>query len=93
MASLYRLEKVAKLIRNHNLVMFSKTFCPFCLKAKATFEEIGVSEMKVVELDESDDGDSLQVLSLWATEVHAVNSIHGVLSSLGTCHWYQHVQY
>jgi glutaredoxin len=41
--------------------MFSKTFCPFCLKAKATLKDIGVSEMKVVELDEDNDGDSLQV--------------------------------
>jgi glutaredoxin 3 len=61
MASLFRLGTVAKLIQNHNLVMFSKTFCPFCLKAKATLKDIGVSEMKVVELDEDNDGDSLQV--------------------------------
>jgi glutaredoxin 3 len=63
MASLFRLGTVAKLIQNHNLVMFSKTFCPFCLKAKAkaTLKDIGVSEMKVVELDEDKDGDSLQV--------------------------------
>ena len=56
-----KLETVAKLIRNHNLVMFSKTFCPFCLKAKAMFKDVGVSEMKVVELDEDKDGDSVQV--------------------------------
>ena len=56
-----RLETVAKLIRNHNLVMFSKTFCPFCLKAKATLKDAGVSDMKIVELDEDKDGDSLQV--------------------------------
>ena len=61
MASLYRLGTVAKLIRNHNLVMFSKTFCPFCLNAKAMLKDIGVSEMKVVELDEDKDGDNLQV--------------------------------
>jgi glutaredoxin 3 len=56
-----KLETVAKLIRNHNLVMFSKTFCPFCLKAKAMLKDVGVSEMKVVELDEDKDGDSVQV--------------------------------
>jgi glutaredoxin len=41
--------------------MFSKTFCPFCLKAKATLKDAGVSDMKIVELDEDKDGDSLQV--------------------------------
>lgn len=56
-----RLDIVAKLIRNHKLLMFSKTFCPFCLKAKATFKSVGVSDMKVVELDEDKNGVSLQV--------------------------------
>ena len=60
MASL-ELGSVAKLLRNHKLVMFSKTFCPFCIKAKVILKDAGVSDMKVVELDESKDGDSLQV--------------------------------
>lgn len=55
------LGSIAKLLRNHKLVMFSKTFCPFCIKAKAILKDAGVSDMKVVELDESKDGDSLQV--------------------------------
>ena len=63
MASL-ELGSVTKLLRNHKLVMFSKTFCPFCIKAKAILKDAGVSDMKVVELDESKDGDSLQVWKL-----------------------------
>ena len=56
-----QLGSVAKLLRNHKLVMFSKTFCPFCIKAKAILRDAGVSDMKIVELDENKNGDNLQV--------------------------------
>lgn len=60
--AVFRLEKVAKLILNHQVVMFSKSFCPFCLKAKATLKGSGVVDMKVIELDDDiNDGDSIQV--------------------------------
>uniref|UniRef100_A0A4W3JTW8 Glutaredoxin-2, mitochondrial n=1 Tax=Callorhinchus milii TaxID=7868 RepID=A0A4W3JTW8_CALMI len=41
------------------LVIFSKTSCPFCVKAKDVFEAMKVS-YRVVEIDEREDGCFLQ---------------------------------
>ena len=57
-----KLDRVGKLLQNNMLVMFSKTFCPFCVKAKATLKDAGVANMTVIELDEDKDGQSLQVI-------------------------------
>jgi len=40
-------------------VIFSKTYCPYCVKAKQAFQSIGVSPT-VVELDKRDDCDAMQ---------------------------------
>ncbi|KAJ7986432.1 hypothetical protein DPEC_G00339830 [Dallia pectoralis] len=45
---------------SHNcIVIFSKTTCPYCKLAKNVFNEIGAT-YKVIELDEHNDGRSLQ---------------------------------
>uniref|UniRef100_A0A3Q4HWV5 Glutaredoxin domain-containing protein n=1 Tax=Neolamprologus brichardi TaxID=32507 RepID=A0A3Q4HWV5_NEOBR len=41
------------------VVIFSKTTCPYCKMAKNVFNEIGAT-YKVIELDEHNDGRSLQ---------------------------------
>ena len=58
-----KLDTVGKLLRSQKLVIFSKTFCPFCKRAKSILREAGVSEMKVVELDELEgkNGNDIQV--------------------------------
>lgn len=65
----HKLFTVGKLLRSNKLVVFSKTFCPFCKLAKSILREAGVSEMKVVELDEIEHGDNIQVsnklFNLW----------------------------
>mmetsp|Transcript_12849 Transcript_12849/g.28987 ORF Transcript_12849/g.28987 Transcript_12849/m.28987 type:complete len:227 (-) Transcript_12849:56-736(-) len=43
--------QIRDIIKSHPVVMFSKTFCPFCFKAKAAFAAEGV-QVKVVELDQ-----------------------------------------
>lgn len=40
--------------------MFSKTYCPYCKKAKRILSSHLKSNMVVVELDERDDGSDLQ---------------------------------
>ena len=61
-----KLYTVGKLLRSQKLVMFSKTFCPFCKLAKSILRKAGVSEMKVVELDELEEknGNDIQVTIL-----------------------------
>lgn len=48
-------------IDNNSVVVFSKSYCPFCEKTKALFDDLGV-EYAVHELDKmGDDGPDLQM--------------------------------
>jgi glutaredoxin 3 len=44
----------------NGVVVFSKTYCPYCKKAKELFKELKANA-DVVELDTLDDGDAIQV--------------------------------
>ncbi len=51
---------ILKLITSHPVVIFSKTFCPYCKQAKATLSDMGSAPI-IVELDErSEDGGAIQ---------------------------------
>ncbi|KAJ4957440.1 hypothetical protein NE237_024551 [Protea cynaroides] len=50
---------VKKTISSHNIVVFSKSYCPYCKKAKAVFKELN-QVPHVVELDQRDDGGDIQ---------------------------------
>ncbi|CAA2972232.1 glutaredoxin-C4 [Olea europaea subsp. europaea] len=50
---------VKKTISSHSIVIFSKSYCPYCRRAKAVFKELKQVPY-VVELDERDDGGSIQ---------------------------------
>ncbi|XP_067846744.1 glutaredoxin 2 [Heptranchias perlo] len=64
-----------KFIRNQVLrncvVIFSKTYCPYCTKAKNLFEEIGAN-FKAIELDQRSDGDYIQNILEELTGVRTV---------------------
>ncbi|KAA0058193.1 glutaredoxin-C4-like [Cucumis melo var. makuwa] len=46
-------------IASHQIVIFSKSYCPYCRRAKAVFKELN-KVPHVVELDQRDDGSALQ---------------------------------
>ena len=48
-------------IKNHNVVVFSKTTCPFSILAKRILSEVGVQEMQVYEIERREDGREIQV--------------------------------
>ncbi|XP_047946540.1 glutaredoxin-C4 [Salvia hispanica] len=50
---------VKKTISSHSVVIFSKSYCPYCRRAKGVFKELK-QEPYVVELDERDDGGKIQ---------------------------------
>ncbi|KAK7329087.1 hypothetical protein VNO77_23233 [Canavalia gladiata] len=50
---------VDETITSHKIVIFSKTYCPYCRRAKAVFKELN-QVPHVVELDERDDGSKIQ---------------------------------
>ncbi|KAI5792458.1 thioredoxin-like protein [Peziza echinospora] len=51
--------KVQKLIDENAVVVFSKSYCPYCKASKATLTELGV-KFVALELDQLDDGSDLQ---------------------------------
>lgn len=56
MASSY----VDNLISSHKVVVFSKSYCPYCHKAKDVLNKYNINDIVVIELDSRDDGDAIQ---------------------------------
>jgi len=53
------MQEVDRLIQEHPVIVFSKSWCPYCTKAKNAFTAEG-AEFAVLELDQRADGDELQ---------------------------------
>lgn len=59
-------------IRDNKVVMFSKTYCPFCTKAKNALKSAGLTKYLIIELDERDDTDQIQDYLLDITKGRSV---------------------
>lgn len=42
------------------VMVFSKSYCPYCNKAKQVLSNYALKSYKVIELDEREDGDAIQ---------------------------------
>ncbi|KAH6953037.1 hypothetical protein HG530_000315 [Fusarium avenaceum] len=51
--------KVQQLIDNNSVVVFSKSYCPYCKQTKNALDELN-AEYELLELDEVSDGSALQ---------------------------------
>ncbi|SPJ70725.1 probable glutaredoxin [Fusarium torulosum] len=51
--------KVQQLIDNNSVVVFSKSYCPYCKQTKKALDELN-AEYELLELDEVSDGSALQ---------------------------------
>lgn len=52
---------VKSTVKAHDVVIFSKSYCPYCRRAKAVFKELELKkEPYVVELDQREDGWEIQ---------------------------------
>ncbi|PON52473.1 Glutaredoxin [Parasponia andersonii] len=59
------LAKAKEIVSSNAVVVFSKTFCPFCASVKKLFTQLGAS-FKAVELDIESDGAQIQsALAEW----------------------------
>ncbi|CAM9260923.1 unnamed protein product [Sphacelaria rigidula] len=52
-------EFVDKEISGNDVVIFSKSYCPFCQRTKTLFQNLNVPHA-IIELDERDDGEAIQ---------------------------------
>lgn len=64
-------EFVAATVRDNPVVVFSKTYCPYCVKAKNALSSLG-AKFAVVELDIRDDGSAIQDALLDVTGARSV---------------------
>ena len=71
-------QKIKELCANTTIVVFSKSYCPFCRKVKAIFKELGFvagDEMAIVELDLTSDGAQCQAALLEITKQRTVPNV------------------
>jgi len=67
-------ELVQRLISTNKIVVFSKSYCPYCAKAKAAFLNLDVPH-QVIELDRRDDGAAIQDALRQITQRHTVPQV------------------
>ncbi|GLD93408.1 hypothetical protein PINS_up002000 [Pythium insidiosum] len=71
-------------IKSEKVLVFSKTYCPYCARVKALFEDLDV-EHEVVELDERPDGSEIQEILLSLTKQRTVPNVFIKGQHIGGC--------
>lgn len=52
--------KVQSLINANKIVVFSKTYCPYCTQTKQLLNQVGASDVNIIELNNESDGAAMQ---------------------------------
>ncbi|KAG0354896.1 thioredoxin-like protein [Gamsiella multidivaricata] len=76
--------EVDNIIANNAVVVFSKTHCPYCTKAKALLEKHGVKAY-IIELDNADNGAAIQAYLQELTGQRTVPNIFINQKHIGGC--------
>ncbi|KAF9949616.1 hypothetical protein BGZ70_001698 [Mortierella alpina] len=76
--------RVNDIIANNRVVVFSKTYCPYCTKAKNALAKHH-AEAHIVELDNEDDGAAIQAYLLELTGQRTVPNIFINHKHIGGC--------
>nr|QKY15029.1 glutaredoxin, CPYc type (GRX) [Polytomella parva] len=51
---------VQNMIMENKVVVFSKSYCPYCVKAKKALQSVGLKEFHVMELESNPECDNIQ---------------------------------
>uniref|UniRef100_A0A8D3DZX6 thioredoxin-disulfide reductase (NADPH) n=1 Tax=Scophthalmus maximus TaxID=52904 RepID=A0A8D3DZX6_SCOMX len=76
--------RIQQLIDSNQVMVFSKSYCPYCIKVKDLFTELRVN-CNVVELDLLDDGTSYQEMLLEMTGQKTVPNVFINKKHVGGC--------
>ncbi|KAI1890469.1 hypothetical protein AGOR_G00154030 [Albula goreensis] len=76
--------RIQELIDSNPVLVFSKSYCPYCVKVKDLFKELNV-KCNVVELDLMDDGSNYQDLLLEMTGQKTVPNVFINKTHVGGC--------
>ncbi|KAI8020253.1 hypothetical protein LOK49_LG04G03678 [Camellia lanceoleosa] len=78
------LPKAKELVSSNPVVVFSKSYCPFCVSVKKLLTDIGAT-YKVIELDAESDGDDVQSALLEWTGQRTVPNVFVGGNHIGGC--------
>jgi len=67
-------EQIKDTVASSKVVVYSKSWCPFCDRTKSLFDKLGV-EYKAIELDELAEGDEIQTALLGLTQQRTVPNV------------------
>uniref|UniRef100_A0A674MDH2 thioredoxin-disulfide reductase (NADPH) n=2 Tax=Takifugu rubripes TaxID=31033 RepID=A0A674MDH2_TAKRU len=76
--------RIQQLIDSNQVMVFSKSYCPYCVKVKDLFKELQV-ECNVVELDLIEDGTNYQEMLLEMTGQKSVPNVFINKTHVGGC--------
>ncbi|XP_060622182.1 thioredoxin reductase 3 [Anolis sagrei] len=76
--------RVRSMVTSHRVMIFSKTYCPFCRKVKDLFHSMSV-EYSALELDKTDEGPSIQEVLLELTGQRTVPNVFVNGTHVGGC--------
>mmetsp|Transcript_1071 Transcript_1071/g.1225 ORF Transcript_1071/g.1225 Transcript_1071/m.1225 type:complete len:126 (-) Transcript_1071:25-402(-) len=65
---------IKKMIADNDVMVFSKSYCPYCRATKQIFNNIG-AKFKVLELDEVENGSAIQAALLEMTGQRTVPNV------------------
>ncbi|KAI7905360.1 glutaredoxin-1 [Cokeromyces recurvatus] len=75
---------VEEIIKNNKIAVFSKSYCPYCKRAKEALRELG-EEFFVIELDQDANGAAIQQYLLDKTGQRTVPNIFINQQHIGGC--------
>lgn len=76
---------VQEAIKANHVMVFSKTYCPYCTRAKEALTKLSAKGMQVYELDERKDGEQLQAALLALTGQRTVPNVFIGGQHIGGC--------
>ncbi|OMH85505.1 Glutaredoxin [Zancudomyces culisetae] len=77
-------DQINEVVNNNSVVVYSKTYCPYCTKAKKELEKLNI-KAKVIELDLLDEGSDIQQALLALTNQRTVPNIFINKTHVGGC--------
>jgi len=75
---------IDKFVKDHEVAIFSKTTCPYCIKVKKLFKDIN-QPFEVMELNTSEEGAQIQATLAAKTNVNSVPQVFVNGNFIGGC--------
>jgi glutaredoxin 3 len=75
---------VDQIIAGNKVAVFSKTYCPYCVKAKNVLAKYDINGIRIVELDELEDSSQVDVIQDYLNKITGARTVPRVFIN-GKC--------